>query len=57
MRFIVDAQLPPALARWLAANGHEAAHVADSNMASASDKAISDFALANGAAIITKDEG
>jgi hypothetical protein len=23
MRFLVDAQLPPALARWLAAEGHE----------------------------------
>jgi predicted nuclease of predicted toxin-antitoxin system len=29
MRFLVDAQLPPALARWLAAQGHEAAHVGD----------------------------
>ena len=24
MRFLVDAQLPPALARWLTAQGHEA---------------------------------
>jgi predicted nuclease of predicted toxin-antitoxin system len=24
MRFLIDAQLPPALARWLAAQGHEA---------------------------------
>jgi predicted nuclease of predicted toxin-antitoxin system len=29
MRFLVDAQLPPALARWLAANGHTVEHVAD----------------------------
>jgi predicted nuclease of predicted toxin-antitoxin system len=29
MRFLVDAQLPPALANWLAAQGHDAAHVAD----------------------------
>jgi hypothetical protein len=29
MRFIVDAQLPPALARWLAEQGHEAEHVFD----------------------------
>ena len=27
MRFLVDAQLPPALARWLAQEGHEAEHV------------------------------
>jgi predicted nuclease of predicted toxin-antitoxin system len=40
MRFIVDAQLPPALARWLAAKGHEAEHVADLQMEAASDAAI-----------------
>jgi predicted nuclease of predicted toxin-antitoxin system len=56
MRFIVDAQLPPALARWLAANGHEAEHVGDRNMASARDEAIWRFALESGAAIVTKDE-
>jgi predicted nuclease of predicted toxin-antitoxin system len=56
MRFIVDAQLPPALARWLAANGHEAEHVADKHMATASDTAIWDFALQAAAVIITKDE-
>jgi predicted nuclease of predicted toxin-antitoxin system len=56
MRFIVDAQLPPALARWLASNGHDAEHVADRNMASAPDKAIWDLALECGAVIVTKDE-
>jgi predicted nuclease of predicted toxin-antitoxin system len=45
MRFIVDAQLPPALARWLAAKGHEAEHVADQQMEAASDTAIWDFVL------------
>lgn len=56
MRFIVDAQLPPALARWLAKQGHEAEHVADRQMATASDPAIWDFALIESAIIITKDE-
>ncbi len=56
MRFLVDAQLPPALARWLAANGHEAAHVADLGMQAASDTAIWDHALASSSAIVTKDE-
>ncbi|SRR5579871_4332430 len=56
MRFIVDAQLPPALARWLASNGQEAEHVADRNMTSAPDKMIWDFALENSAVIVTKDE-
>ena len=34
MRFVIDAQLPPALARWLAAQGHEAEHVGDQQMLS-----------------------
>ena len=56
MRFLVDAQLPPALARWLAGKGHEAEHVADRQMEAASGAAIWDFALRASAAIITKDE-
>jgi len=56
MRFLVDAQLPPALARWLAAKGHEAEHVGDKGMQAASDTAIWDYALASSAAIVTKDE-
>ena len=56
MRFLVDAQLPPALAKWLAAKGHEAEHVADRQMQAASDAAIWDYALHVAAAIVTKDE-
>ena len=56
MRFLVDAQLPPALARWLVAAGHEAEHVADRDMQAASDAAIWDLALREHAAIVTKDE-
>jgi predicted nuclease of predicted toxin-antitoxin system len=56
MRFLVDAQLPPALARWLAVNGHTAEHVADRNMEAASDSAIWDCALREAAVVITKDE-
>jgi predicted nuclease of predicted toxin-antitoxin system len=56
MRFLVDAQLPPALARWLASNGHEAEHVGDCGMQAASDAAIWDYALASSSAIVTKDE-
>jgi len=29
MQFLVDAQLPPALARWLVGHGHDATHVVD----------------------------
>jgi predicted nuclease of predicted toxin-antitoxin system len=56
MRFLVDAQLPPALARWLCANGHEAVHVGDLGMLAASDTAIWAHALATSSVIVTKDE-
>jgi predicted nuclease of predicted toxin-antitoxin system len=56
MRFIVDAQLPPALARWLAAQGHDAEHVADRQLAAATDISIWNFAVQASAVIITKDE-
>ena len=56
MRFLVDAQLPPALARWLVAKGHAAEHVADRGLQAAADAAIWDQALREQAVIITKDE-
>ncbi len=40
MRFLVDAQLPPALARWLTERGHHAQHVADIGMMAATDHQI-----------------
>lgn len=55
MRFLVDAQLPPALARWLTAQGHEAQHVADLGLEGASDRAIWREAGSTGATIVTKD--
>lgn len=56
MRFLVDAQLPPALARWLSAQGYLAEHVADVDMGAASDIAIWRRAAHKRAVIITKDE-
>ena len=56
MRFLVDAQLPPALARRIEALGHVAEHVADCGLATAADSAIRKYAASNGAVIITKDE-
>ena len=56
MRFLVDAQLPPALASWLVEQGHDAEHVADRGLQSASDRRIWDYAFANQACIVTKDE-
>ncbi|MSP73885.1 MAG: hypothetical protein EXR76_17270, partial [Myxococcales bacterium] len=40
MRFLVDARLPPALARWLTAAGHPSEHVADVGLAGAPDPAV-----------------
>jgi predicted nuclease of predicted toxin-antitoxin system len=56
MRFLVGAQLPPALARWLAAQGHTAQHVGHLDMAGASDNAIWALAVQAGAVIVKKDE-
>ena len=56
MRFLVDAQLPPALARHLISIGHEAEHVGDVGLLTASDERIWDYAAAAGAALVTKDE-
>lgn len=56
MRFLVDAQLPPALARWLVAKGHDAEHVHDIGLAGASDRAIWDEAARRGAVIVSKDD-
>lgn len=55
MRFLIDAQLPPSLARWLTAQGHIAEHVCDVLPATSKDVEIARFAAANGAVVITKD--
>ncbi len=56
MKFLVDANLPPALARWLASEGHEAQHVGDFGMERAPDREIWARARETGACIVTKDE-
>jgi predicted nuclease of predicted toxin-antitoxin system len=56
MRFLVDHQLPPALARLFVAHGHDAEHVSDVGMARSDDRLIWDRALATGAVLVSKDE-
>ena len=56
MRFVVDAQLPPALARHLTTLGHEAEHVGDAGLLTAADARIWEYATAIGAVVVTKDE-
>jgi predicted nuclease of predicted toxin-antitoxin system len=56
MKFLVDAQLPPALARVLESHGHDAKHVMDINMHADNDTEIWDYALDQDMAVVTKDE-
>lgn len=52
----MDAQLPPALARWLESRGHEAEHVFDRGLTSADDRTIWRDAESTGSILVTKDE-
>ena len=56
MRFLIDAQLPPALAAWFITRGHAAEHVADVGLLDADDDPIWQYAVAHDAVIVTKDE-
>ena len=56
MKFIVDAQLPPALCRWLAERGHEAGHVSEFGLLAASDAEIAARVEDDDAVLVTKDE-
>lgn len=56
MNFLVDAQLPPALADWLTQQGHIAQLVEDFGLREAGDIEIWHHAFSTGAIIVTKDE-
>lgn len=56
MRFLIDAQLPPAMATWLRERGYEAEHVFKVGMVGATDAAIAERAEKAGAVLVTKDE-
>ena len=56
MRFLVDAQLPPALARRIESLGHGAEHLAACSLEKASDADVRARAVKVGAVIVTKDE-
>jgi predicted nuclease of predicted toxin-antitoxin system len=55
MKFLVDAQLPPQLARRLQAAGHDALHVNDLLAADASDSTVVALAAAQGLIVVSKD--
>lgn len=56
MKFLVDNQLPSALAKFLVSHGHQATHVLDVGLDGATDTDIWKFADANSFVLITKDE-
>lgn len=56
MKFLVDAQLPPALAQWLCEAGYYAQAVREVNLREANDGTIWRHAEQNGFVILTKDE-
>ena len=56
MKFLIDAQIPPRLCRWLEERGHEAKHVHDSGLGAAPDAEIAAHAEAEGAVLVSKDE-
>jgi predicted nuclease of predicted toxin-antitoxin system len=56
MRFLVDAQLPPALARWLGERGLASKAVRELGLRDSDDGSIWNFAVDGGWTVITKDE-
>lgn len=55
MKFVVDNQLPRALARLLVELGHDAVHVLDIELGQSDDRAIWAYATEHGYAVISKD--
>ncbi len=56
MRFLVEAQLPPTLAQWIAGKGQSASAVRDQGLRNSDDGSIANFAKKNGWIFVTKDE-
>jgi predicted nuclease of predicted toxin-antitoxin system len=56
LNFLVDAQLPPQLARWISGRGDQATHVFDAGLQRATDALVWQHAVTEHATIISKDE-
>ena len=56
MRLLIDAQLPPALARWLGEHGVAATPVRELGLRDSDDGSIWNFATTGGWTVLTKDE-
>ena len=55
MKFLIDENLPSALAPWLRARGHDAIHVLAANLGGAADEEIAAAAQRDFRVIITRD--
>jgi len=56
VKFLIDNQLPVALARFLTSQGHDVEHVLDLRMDEDDDSAIWSYAVVQGRTLVTKDE-
>jgi predicted nuclease of predicted toxin-antitoxin system len=56
MRFLVDAQLAPALCGWFGERGYDAEHVGRRLGGQTPDAAIAALAAAEGSVLVTKDD-
>jgi predicted nuclease of predicted toxin-antitoxin system len=56
MKFLIDAQLPPGLCRWLEARGHSADHVVALGLGTATDSDLALRAERDSAVLVSKDE-
>jgi predicted nuclease of predicted toxin-antitoxin system len=56
MKFLVDAQLPPALCGWLSAKDHAARHVMEWHSGMASDPDIAVYCTIERCILISKDD-
>jgi predicted nuclease of predicted toxin-antitoxin system len=56
MRFLVDNQLPPSLARWLRDCGQDAEHLFECNLHLFDDRALWARSLSDARIIVSKDE-
>ncbi|MGH3769816.1 MAG: DUF5615 family PIN-like protein [Pseudonocardiaceae bacterium] len=57
MRFLIDENLSPRIRTLLIAGGHDATHIRDHGMASASDTQVLAKVSADGLTLITADRG
>jgi predicted nuclease of predicted toxin-antitoxin system len=56
VKFLIDNQLPTALAKYLCSKGHDSQHVLNVGLASAKDKEICKYAAEHCLVVVTKDE-